>query len=47
MLVHDEADRMLDMGSIDDIGTSVAELPTKRTLLFSATMTREIVQLAR
>ena len=46
-LVLDEADRMLDMGFIHDIRRIVAKLPAKRqTLFFSATMPREIAQLA-
>ncbi|MPZ56007.1 MAG: DEAD/DEAH box helicase [Rhizobiales bacterium] len=46
-LVLDEADRMLDMGFIHDVRKIVAKLPIKRqTLLFSATMPREITELA-
>ncbi len=46
-LVLDEADRMLDMGFYGDILKIVKELPEKRqTLLFSATMPREIRKLA-
>jgi len=46
-LVLDEADRMLDMGFIHDIRKIVAKLPAQRqTLLFSATMPREIAALA-
>ena len=47
VLVLDEADRMLDMGFIHDIRTIVAKTPPQRqTLLFSATMPREIAELA-
>jgi superfamily II DNA/RNA helicase len=46
-LVLDEADRMLDMGFINDIRKIVAKLPAKRqTLMFSATMPRAIAELA-
>jgi len=47
VLVLDEADRMLDMGFIHDIRAIVAKLPAARqTLLFSATMPREVAALA-
>jgi ATP-dependent RNA helicase RhlE len=45
--VLDEADRMLDMGFINDVRTIVKRLPGKRqTLLFSATMPKDIETLA-
>lgn len=45
--IIDEADRMLDMGFIDDIKDIIGRLPSKRqTLLFSATMPQEIEALA-
>ncbi len=46
-LVLDETDRMLDMGFIDDMRRIGAALPAPRqTLLFSATLPKEIMQLA-
>ena len=47
VFVLDEADRMLDMGFINDIKKVIAKLPEKKqTLLFSATMPSEIAGLA-
>ena len=47
MFVLDEADRMLDMGFINDVKKVIAKLPAKRqTLFFSATMPPEIQSLA-
>ncbi len=48
ILVLDEADRMLDMGFINDIKKILAKLPsTRQNLLFSATYSNEIKQLAQ
>ncbi|MFH2115626.1 MAG: DEAD/DEAH box helicase, partial [Spirochaetota bacterium] len=48
IVIFDEADRMLDMGFIHDVRKIIALLPKDRqTLLFSATIPREIEELAR
>ncbi len=46
--VLDEADRMLDMGFIDDIRDILAKLPVERqTMLFSATMPEAVVRISQ
>ena len=48
MLVLDEADRMLDMGFINDVKRILAKMPKERqTLFFSATMPPEIANLVK
>ena len=48
MLVLDEADRLLDMGFIRDVKKIVNMTPRRRqSLLFSATMPKEVVQFAK
>jgi ATP-dependent RNA helicase RhlE len=47
ILVLDEADRMFDMGFINDVRSILSRLPAKRqTMLFSATMPKEVRALA-
>jgi ATP-dependent RNA helicase RhlE len=48
LLVLDEADRLLDMGFVRDVKRIVSQTPnTRQSLLFSATMPKEVVSLAR
>lgn len=48
MLVLDEADRLLDSGFKEQLDRIVSEMPPQRqTLLFSATQTAEVAELAR
>ncbi len=47
MFILDEADRMLDMGFINDVKKIIAKIPANRqTLLFSATMPPDIAKLS-
>ena len=49
VMIIDEADRMLDMGFIPDVRKIIHSTPPKekrQTLLFSATLTKEITRLA-
>lgn len=48
MLILDEADRMLDMGFIDEVRRIAKQTPVERqTLLFSATLEGEVEKVAR
>jgi superfamily II DNA/RNA helicase len=48
VMVLDEADRMVDMGFVDDIHKIIVRLPEQRqNLLFTATMTQDVRALAR
>ena len=47
-VILDEADEMLNMGFLDSINEILEEVPAgRRTLLFSATMSKEIASIAR
>ncbi len=48
MLVLDEADRMLDMGFINDVQTIARAMPkVRQTLLFSATLEGQVLNIAK
>ena len=48
IVVLDEADRMLDMGFRDELNEILAQTPIeKQTVLFSATMPREVIEIAK
>jgi len=47
-LVLDEADKMFEMGFIDDVNEIITHVPKRRqTLLFSATISSEVMHIAR
>ena len=47
-LILDEADRMLEMGFIEDVEKIIGECSNKRqTLLFSATISKDVISLSR
>ncbi len=47
-LILDEADRMLDMGFLDDVKKIMSQCPKeKQTLLFSATISSEITEISK
>ncbi|MGL4676870.1 MAG: DEAD/DEAH box helicase [Brevinema sp.] len=48
MVILDEADRMLDMGFVDDMKTILSNAPSERqTIMFSATMPKPIMEIAK
>ncbi|VAW52862.1 ATP-dependent RNA helicase SrmB [hydrothermal vent metagenome] len=48
MLILDEADRMLDMGFVDEVSRIAKQTPvTRQTLLFSATLEGQVEKVAR
>jgi len=48
IIILDEADKMLEMGFVDDIRAIMAQLPTQRhSLMFSATFAKPIMSLAK
>ena len=48
ILILDEADRMLDMGFIDDVEIIASKTPaTRQTLMFSATIDKSLVKIVR
>lgn len=48
MLILDEADRMLDMGFVDDVNDIAAKTPkTRQTLMFSATLKGPVLKLSK